>query len=413
VIVMISFFLSTLCLLQAPVTDELQGTVKSEPYDVEIGLPKGWTTTRAAGSTFFRAKAPEGGLPQGETWLEYRESSQPVTLAFIVETFSKRAPSSPDYPGFKALGERDVQAAGFPAKQLIFSATGKGKDVVIVRAIIQRQLLEYFVLDVVAAASERERAVALSDRMLASFRTGLPAPRERDEKVRRTWAAVKASPARPGLAGTTWHELFVGDKKFGRQKVVLREATVDGAPGWEFEIESLQEDGDGGSRSDVSKGSFTVDGSVQRVELHRIVKTPKDPEVNVKESVSLVRGTVRTVRHFLDQKVEKEFAAPDATYLADVAETIRRYVALLPAGSNAIRILEPFKDIAVVEEWEHAAAAKMKVDGTERDVIQGVVTGGRRDTAEYLFDPDGSLRRRKGAAGLLVLKRCTEEQALK
>ena len=407
---MITLLLPVLCLLQA---DELQGTLKSEPYDVEIGFPKGWTPLRGAGSTFFRAKAPEGGLPQGETWLEYRESSQPVTLAFIVETFSKRAPSSPDYPAFKLLGERDVQAGGWPAKQLIFSISPGGKEVVFVHTIIQRQLLEYFVLDVVAAAADRERAVALSDRMLASFRTGLPAPKDRDEKVRRTWTAVKASGPRPGLAGTTWHELFVGERKFGRQKFVLREATVDGAPGWEFEIESLQEDGDGGTRSDISKGAFTADGAVQRVDLHRIVKTAKDPEVNVKESVSLVRGKVRAVRHFLDQKVEKEFAAPDATYLADVAETIRRYVVLLPAGSNAIRLLEPFKDIPVVEEWEHAATAKMKVDGTEREVIQGVVTGGRRETAEYLYDPDGSLRRRKGAAGLLVLRRCTEEQALK
>ncbi len=389
---------------------ELSGTVRSEAYDFEIGLPKGWEASRASGSAFFRVRAPAGGLPEGAAWLVHHDSNHPVTLAFLAETFLKRAAS--DYPGYKHLSERPVTAAGFPAYQVVFSAKGRGdKELTFVHTVIQRQLQEYFVLDVVAAAGERERLLALAEKMLATFRCGLPAPKERDERVARTAAYLRTAPVQSGLAGTFWHELIVAEKKLGWQKFVLREAKVDGAPGWEFEVELRQEDADGGKRSDVSKGSFTTDGAIQRVEFHRTVLTAKDPPVDVRESASLVRGDYRAVREFLGQKVEKKFKAPDGAFLGDVAEVMRRRVALAPPGKNALSVLEPFRDLPAVEEWDNAGPSRLKVDGTEREVIQTLVTSPRQPPVENLYDLDGSLRRRKASGGLLVLKRCTEEEA--
>ena len=390
---------------------ELGDKVRNESYDFEIGIPKNWES-RPSNNTFFRVQAPAGSLADGAVWLVNHDSNHPVTLAFLTETFLTRA--STEYKGFKSLTERDVTAGGFPGRQIVFSATAKGdKELVFAHTLIQRQLQEYFILDVVGAAREKERVLELSDKMLASFRTGLPGPKDRDARIAKTAALLKAAPARPGLAGTQWHELTVAKQKLGWQKHVLREAKVDGAPGWEFEIEFHQEDDEGGKRSDISKGAFTVDGAIQRVEFQRHVKTPKDPPVDVRESASIVRGAFKATREFLGQKVEKKFEAPEGTYLGDIAETIRRYLALAPAGTNAIRVLEPFRDVAVVEEWENGGPGRIRVDDKELELIQALVTFGRQIAAEHLYDLDGSLRRRKGNRGLMILRRCTEEEAVK
>ena len=410
-----SLLLTLLALLvQNPPADvpEISGTVKSEAYDFEIGLPKGWDATKATGASFFRVQAPAGGLADGAAWLMHHDSNHPVSLAFLTEAFRKRGET--EYPGFKSVSEKSLTVAGFPAFQVSFTAKARGdKELLFVHTVIQRQLQEYFILDVVAAAREKDRIVALSDRMLASFRTGLPTPREREEKVARTAAFLKSAPVRPGLAGTHWHELVVAKAKLGWQRSVLREAKVDGVPGWEFEVELHQEDAEGGTRTDLSKGSFTPDGSIQRVEFHRVVRTPKDPPVDVRESASLVKGEYVAMREFLGIKVEKKFKAPDGTLLGDVAETMRRMVALAPPGKNALRVLEPFRDIATVEEWESAGPSRINFEGTDRELIQTLVTYARQEPVEYLYELDGSLLRRKGSRGLMVLTRCTEEQARK
>jgi hypothetical protein len=400
------------CAAQDPGAVELGGTVRSELYDFEIGIPKGWDAARPTGGALFRVTAPAGSLADGAAWLMHHDSNHPVTLDFLGETFRKRA--AEQYPGFKSITERTVTAGGFPAQQMVFSATAKGeKELVFIHTVIQRQLQEYFILDVVSARRELDKARALSDRLLASFRSGLPAPKEREDRLARTAAYLKTAPARPGLAGTHWHELLVMDKKLGWQKTVLREAKVDGAPGWEFELELHQEDAEGGKRADISKGSFTADGSIQRVEFHRTVHTPKDPPVDVREKASLVKGEYQAVREFLDQRVEKKFKAPEGTILGDVADTMRRVVALAPPGKNALRVLEPFRDFAAVEEWENGGPGRIRLDGADQELIQAIVTSPRQESLEYLFDLGGALLRRKGARGLMVLRKCTEEQARK
>src|SRR5262245_13433089 len=153
---------------QEPPAIELEGTVRSEPYDFEMGLPKGWEAVRTTGSTFFRVQAPAAVLADGAAWLAHHDSNHPVTLAFLTEKFLKRAGT--DYPGFKSVSERDVMAAGLPARQIVFTATARGdKELVFVHTVIQRQLQEYFIFDVVAASREKERVLALSDKMLAAF----------------------------------------------------------------------------------------------------------------------------------------------------------------------------------------------------------------------------------------------------
>ena len=407
-----SLLLLLACLAQTPPADipELAGPVRSEAFDFEIGIPKGWEPSRTPSGAFFRVQAPAGSIADGAAWMMHHDSNHPVSLEFLGETFRKRGET--EYPGFKPLDDRKVTAAGFPAHQVVFAATARGeKELVFVHTVVQRQLQEYFILDVVGARAEKDRLVALTDKMLASFRSGLPAPREREDRILRTAAFLKSAPVRPGLAGTFWHELLVARSKLGWQKSVWREAKVDGEPGWEFELEVRQEDSEGGFRSDISKGSFTSDGAIQRVEFQRIVKTPKDPTVDVKETASLVRGEYHAVREFLGQKIEKKFKAPEAVFLGDVAEWMRRLVALAPPGKNALRVLDPFRDFATVEEWESAGSSRIRLDGTERDLIQTLVTSPRQDPVEYLYDLDGTLRRRKGK--LMILRRCTEEEARK
>ena len=403
-------------LAQAPVAGavELGSKHRSEMFDFEIGLPKGWTEARTSAAALFSLKAPPDTLIDGAAVLLHHDSTHPVTLAFLNDAFRKGAATT--YPGFASITERDVAAAGFPTRQIVFSAKSKaGKELVFVHNVIQRQLQEYFILDIVAALKEKEKAIDLADRMLASFRTGLPLSKEVEDRVARTSALVKAAPVRPGFAGTTWHELKISDTKIGWQKHVLREAKIDGAPGWEFEIERRQEDVEGGARADISKGSFTADGSVQRLEFSRTVRTAKEEPVDVRETVSLVKGVCKASRQFLGQNVEKEFKTPEGTYLSDVAETMRRVIGLAPAGDYAIRVLEPFREIPMIEEWKSAGRARIKIDGKEEDLVQALVTVGGRESAEHLYDLDGALRRRKitKANITIILRRCTEQEAKK
>ena len=398
------------CLAQDPPKDipDLQGTAKSEPFDFEIGLPKGWDAVKTAGAAFFRVQAPAGSIADGAAWLLHQESQQPVSLAYITESFRKRA--EVEYKGYKFVSERTLTVGGFPAYLVVFTATAKEKkELVFAHTIIQRQLQEYFIFDAVAAAPEKARIVALAEKMLGTFRTGLGGARDRDERVTKTAGLLKSAPARPGLAGTQWHELSVAGRKLGWQRTLLREAKVEGAPGWEFEVELQQEDEEGGKRTDLSKGSFTADGAIQKVEFRRAIRTPKDPPVDVSETASLVRGDYHAVREFLGIKLEKKFKAPEGTLLGDVAETMRRNVALLAPGKYALRVLEPFRDVAYVEDWLHAGPSRMQ--GEERELIQALVSFARHPPVEYLYDLDGTLRRRKGP--MIVLKRCTEEEARK
>ena len=130
-------------------------------------------------------------------------------------------------------------------------------------------------------------------------------------------------------------------------------------------------------------------------------------------AAAIAGGACKATREFLDQKLQKEFKVPEGTYFADIAETIRRLIALSAPGKHAIRVLEPFRDLPVTEDWMNGGPSRIKLDGTEQMLIHCIVSFTRQDPVEYLFDPDGSLRRRKsGNAPLyVVLKRCTEEEA--
>lgn len=390
----------------------LGGPVRSEDYDFEISLPVGWETSKSSGQVFFRVQAPAGTVTDGAAWLRYHDSNHPVSLAFLTENFRSHAKT--EYPGYEQASENSTPVGGFPAYRCVFFAKAKdGRELVFVHTVIQRQLQEYFILDAVAARREKDRIVALADKMLGTFRSGLTPSRDREGRIARTAATLKAAPARPGLAGTQWHELIVAKRKLGWQKSVLREARVEGAPGWEFEVELRQEDVDGGTRVDAAKGSFTADGSVQHVDFHRVVETPKDPRVEVRESASLIKGEYRAMREFLDMKVEKKFAAAEGTILGDVAVTMRRLLALAPPGKYALRILEPFRDFPTVEEWEIAPPGRIRVDGVERELVTALATPARQDPWEYLFEPDGTLHRAKGPKGVMILRHCTEDEARK
>ncbi|HKS17561.1 MAG TPA: hypothetical protein VJU16_09640, partial [Planctomycetota bacterium] len=109
---------------------------------------------------------------------------------------------------------------------------------------------------------------------------------------------------------------------------------------------------------------------------------------------------------------EKEFKVGEGTFLGDVADTMRRLVILGPAGNNALRVLEPFRDVATYEEWEHGKPSRIRVDGKDRELIQALVTYPRQQSAEYLFELDGSFVRRKSMSGFTI-NRCTEEKARK
>jgi len=398
--------------VQDPDPIRMSPPVKSEEYDFEIALPAGWETSKTSGQVFFRIQARAGTLADGAAWLRYHDSNHPVSLAFLTENFRSHAKT--EYPGFEPFSENSAPVGGFPAYRCVFFAKAKdGRELAFVHTVIQRQLQEYFILDAVAAKREKDRIVAIADKMLATFRSGLAPNREREGRIARTAAVLKSAPARPGMAGTQWHELIIAKRKLGWQKSVLREARVDGVPGWEFEVELRQEDVDGGMRSDAAKGSFTADGSIQHVEFHRVVETPKDPRVEVKESASLVKGEYHAMREFLDMKVEKKFAAPEGTILGDIAVIMRRRLALAPPGKYTLRILDPFRDLATFEEWETSPPGRIRVDGEDRELITALVTPARQDPWEYLYDPDGTLHRVKGPKGVMILRHCTEEEARK
>src|SRR5882672_3291976 len=102
------------CLAQSPPVDapEISGTVRSEAYDFEIGLPKGWEASRSSGSSFFRVQAPAGSIADGAAWLTHHDSNHPVTMDYLTDAFRRRAAA--EYPGYKGVTERAVTVAGFP-----------------------------------------------------------------------------------------------------------------------------------------------------------------------------------------------------------------------------------------------------------------------------------------------------------
>jgi hypothetical protein len=397
---------------QEPAPPEIGATVRSEAYDFEIQVPSTWKRAPAAAPTFFRIEAPAGGIAEGTAWLLHGESNHPATLAFLVAEFRRRAEGQ--YPGFEKISEReDARAAGCPAYVCVFAAKPKGRDMVFIHAIVQRQLQEYFVLDGVAARGEKDRIEAIHSRMLASLKFGLPMPRERAETLARTARLLKASGVRAELLGTCWHQILVGKQKLGWQRTLLREGKVEGGPGYEFEMEMELADSEGGRHHEISRGSFTPDGAVQTVDFRKSVQDPRKAAIEVKESASLVRGTYKAVREFLDAKVEKTIAAPEGTVLGDIADTMRRRLIIAGPGTYALRVLLPFRDLAATEEWEVAAATRIRTDVGERELVTAFVKPERQEMWEYLYEPGGALYQRKAPRNPFLLRRCTEEEAKK
>jgi len=402
--------LAGLVLLLCAQDPAIDATVRSESYDFEIRIPAAWKRSPSSAPTFFRIDAPAGEIAEGAAWLLHGEPNHPATLSFLASEFRRRAETQ--YPGFEKLSEReDATAAGCPAYICVFAAKPKGRDMVFVHAIVQRQLQEYFVLDAAAAKGERAKIEAMHDRILATLRFGLPMAKAREETLARTTALMKGSGVRSELLGVQWHRILVGKQKLGWQRTLLREGEVDGAPGYEFEMEMELEDVEGGRHHEISKGSFTADGAIQKVDFRKSVRAPRQPAIEMKESSSLVRGNVKSVREFLNVKLEKSVKVPEGTLLGDVADTMRRRLVLAGPGKYALRVLLPFHDLPAAEDWEIAASAKIRTDAGERELMTALVKPDRQEMWEYLYEPGGALFQRKTPRNPFLLRRCTEEEA--
>jgi len=394
---------------QDPAPAGLEATVRSEAYDFEIRIPAKWKRSAAAAPTFFRIDAPAGDIADGAAWLLHGEPNHPATLSFLAGEFRRRAEDQ--YPGFELLSEKeDARVADCPAYICVFAAKPKGREMVFVHAIIQRQLQEYFVLDGAAAKADRGKIEALHAGILGTLRFGLPMAKAREETLARTTALLKG-PVRSELLGVQWHKILVGKQKLGWQRSLVREASVEGTPGYEFELEMELEDVEGGRHYEISKGAFTPDGAIQKVDFRKSVKASKQPAIEMKESSSLVRGLGKAAREFLDVKAEKALKAPEGTVLGDVADTIRRRLILAGPGKYALRVLLPFHDLPATEEWEVMAAAKTRTDAGEKDLVTALVKPDRQDMWEYLYEPGGALFQRKTPRNPFLLRRCTEEEA--
>ncbi len=398
-----------LLLILAQSGDGLGDTKVFREYDFSVRPPAAWKAVLLLPPAFVRFEAPEGGPVGAQVVLRQYEPQFPMTLKVFFDEIV-----SPHFKGeladLKITTDENLTVSGHPCRLVV--AQGKKKDGAahaIVTAIAARGYKEFFFVDGACAGKDVDTLIALIRKVVGSLTLGLPDSKEEADCI----AKLPALGFRAEVTGDRWYRVTVKGQKFGHQHVVIREGKLNGRPAYEWDVDQALKYSDGGT-SIRSRGAFTPDGLSQKCDYEFVVEQKDQPKKTYLETVEIANGEATVTRTIAGvTELKKVLRLSEKTYLTDAADVVRGLAALAGKGTWGLRVLNPFSDVAQIEEIECGPMERIKIEDESVDGAVMLVKVARRRQTAYYVDSQGALLSVGAANHAFRVYRCTKDEALK
>jgi len=374
---------------------------------MRIRPPAGWLRREGQGNFIARFQAAEDAkdkVPTHLTLAHLTYNATPTPLRTFVAQAKEHIVK--EYAESKVTEEKEIAIGGRPAYRIVFTY----KDTLQIKHVIPRTNLECYLVDGQAPLAEAEKLRPLLEASAATFEiVPMSLTSEESQARSRTLAHLKDARVRPEFLGETWYSVhLLGKARAGHQRIKV--AASEGV--YSFEVDLLNDFGEGGKDSTVVRGSFSPDGRTQKVDVESTKQGPKE-RWQFRVSATLQNGQVKAVRDMNGVKEEKSFAVEEGVCFTDVADLVRRSLVFAGKGTYLLQTISPFADEPNSELLEVSARDQLDLDGKRHE---GHIVFGRTDrrkNATYYFGADGSALRTGGLKDSFSIRLTTREDATK
>lgn len=389
-------------------------------YGYELTLPKDWSSAATPTSQVveLREPSPDGDRVRAEFILSNVIGDSPTAPAGMKEGVKKYMDKA--HAGYEQLWESDAPVGGEPA--YAFAARlkrTKGGELIVVRAMVSRTLIDKFYISAVFDGSVGAEATRKTvDGVLQSMKFVPRGVGPEDQKaIDRLATRVKSlTDAQHRMAVDEWYTLHVGTQKTGHNRVgwyhlKSEGAMINGKPGIKYTSKVQLTDPKGNATTITGEGSFTLDLGAQ---TETVAEEVKDDKAVVRRSHTL-KGRIDGAKASLDwtvgeYKSTKEAAVPGLTMLAGTSELVRRALVPGPKDLYGARVLLVSEDAWRLESYEAHDMDRGQINDQMMDFQQLSI---RRDIGviEAFFDKSGSMMSQMMHGGAFLMKRSTEAEA--
>ena len=363
-------------------------------------------------------------------WPSSMEELQGNVSAYLKEHYTD---------GFKELWRSEEKIGGMPA--VLFGAEVRvvrrdedGKvigsvDRFIAHGLIQRTLLEHFIIHLSAPPDEADTYRRVYEEAVRSFGSLEMTPTAEQLAAERRFTDLRPlwADSKNALAFDDWFNIqrivaqaegAILKEKKGYYHIRTREADVEGEAGISFETRLDLVNLEGAKVVTETSGAFRYNLSFQRATSK---ETFTDAQGRVTRRHEITARTAaggfavtRTVqwgdRTF---KEEKTVTVPAGTVLTNVQEILRRSLAARGRNDYFSRVLYMAEDRVRYETLRVFDVERIEIRGEKHDVRPVHTQREYGATVQYEFSTDGSLLREHIGIGTLLMDRTTEEDALK
>ena len=376
-----------LCLLCLPLQD-LGDEVVNDLDRVAIKPPKGWKQEKAGILLFSDPSTARQGMAVGSFPTVSLRTADEI-LAPSLDRIQKA--------GGKLLPTEDVVIAGFKGRLAIIS----DGDGTLWDAVIPVNPREHLRLTVTRPGATSKEGRALFDTIAGSVRRTSP-----------SWAADDATiTALKGLrfADAQMGEFFTraarNGKTVGRERRLLKAATVNGKEGWHYEFEAEAFAGDGTETFKiVTKGDVATGGGWITEQLEESA-APKDGKPHQATATMTLDAGRCTVKGEVDgAKVNLSFEVTGPCYPWHLVEAVFGQLAVAGMKKATVQMLYPLFDHPTFVVGEMAPLETMKLPSGTRK-IRMVFLHGR----SFALEENGALWELT-VTDTVISRRCTREE---
>ena len=387
-------------LLAALQDPDLAPESKLDEIGFAMRTPAGWKQVDSPPPAIFKLIAPDGKLDKGNLLAVKISPEEPMTARLIgarnVDWYKR------NYAGFELKKEEEIKVAGSPAHRI----AGLHKETACWRVTVERSPSEFYSFDLQCDARSIDAGAALLQKVVDSIRFW-PPELTKEEKDGATAAALALKSAKlpPAILGDSHYLVTIAGRILGSQKLTLRENN-----GLEFESAFQMQDGSGGKRIETARGSFTLDGSLQKQDAELVLESKEGGKRSFRAVTSIEKGRAAIARTIGGVTTETSVDVGPATFIDTIADIARAVLASKGKGLYAILILSPFGTSPASDLLEVADAEKVSMDGAE-SVLRVVLSKSfRYRQRTFLFEEDGRFRSVKTPGVSIEMRRCTKEE---
>ena len=372
-------------------------------HEIAFRPPSGWVRHVGMGSTVVKYRQPGEMQTPAELLVTHLTSSNPTPL----EVFKRQARENikEKYVGSKILEEKDLKLGGKGAYRIVFAHA----DLVYLKTVVHRTNLEYYLLDAAYPPDQADLVKPLVEASIATFEI-VPAELSVEERAAegRVLGLLRGAKVDPGLLGERWFTIHLGPRKVGYMHVRMSESKGN----YEFESEVRSEFGEGNSDTTRSRGSFSPDGGMQKIEAEESKINPKQ-KWTFKATASINGGQARIARDVNGVAEERTLPVEAGVLLNDVVECLRPLVVGAGKGVYLFKVLSPYSDEWGPETVEVSGLENIEFYGKPTDCFIAQTSVGVRRKSTFTYLPDRSLFRVGGPKDVFSVRASTKDEALK